>query len=104
MKILYLGEITAGQTAFMRMRALERLGHTLHGVHTGEAWRRSSWIKRQIQRRTQRGSIVGEINESVLAAARDFSPDLVWADKQQYLRPETISVLRKAGVRLVHFT
>jgi spore maturation protein CgeB len=104
MKILYLGEISPGQTAFMRLRALERLGHKLHGIHTGKAWRRSSWIKRQIQRRTQRGSIVNEINEAVLDAARDFSPDLVWADKQQYLRTETIEGLRKSGARLVHFT
>jgi spore maturation protein CgeB len=104
MKILYLGEISTGQTALMRLHALERLGHTLHGVHTGEAWRRSSWIKRQMQRRAQRGSIVNEINESVLVAARDFCPDLIWADKQQYLRPETIATLRKPGARLVHFT
>jgi spore maturation protein CgeB len=104
MKILYLGEISAGQTAFMRMRALERLGHTVHGVHTGEPWRRNSWVKRQIQRRTQRGSIVEEINRSVVAAAREFSPDVVWADKQQFLRPETIHALHKTGARLVHFT
>lgn len=104
MKILYLGEIGTGQTALMRMRALERLGHTLRGVHTGAAWQRSSWTKRQVQRRTQRGSIVNEINESVVAASRDFGPDLVWADKQQYLRPETIDALRKRGARLLHFT
>jgi spore maturation protein CgeB len=104
MKILYLGEISAGQTALMRMRALERLGHTVHGVHTGDAWRRSSWAKRQIQRRAQRGSIVDGINEAVIAAARAFSPQLVWADKQQFLRLETVEALHKTGARLVHFT
>ena len=34
MKILYLGEIGPGQTSLMRMRALERLGHSVRGVHT----------------------------------------------------------------------
>lgn len=104
MKILYLGEIGAGQTALMRMRALQRLGHTVRGVHTGEAWARSSWVRRQLQWRAQRGSIVNTINESVLAAAREFLPQMVWADKQQFLRPETIEALRKTGARLVHFT
>lgn len=104
MKILYLGEIGPGQTAFMRLRALERLGHAVHGIHTGEPWQRSSWMGRQVQRRLSRGPIVDEINTSVLAAARAVSPELVWADKQQYLEPATLDELRRRGARLVHFT
>jgi len=104
MKILYLGQIGPGQTAFMRMRALERLGNPVHGVHTTEPWTRASWIKRQLQRRTNRGSIVDEINATVVSAARQFRPELVWADKQEFLRAETIVTLRKLGARLVHFT
>lgn len=104
MKILYLGEIGTGQTALMRMRALERLGHTMRGVHTGAPWQESSWIGRQIQRRLQRGSTVNRINANVIGAARDFVPDLVWADKQQYLTVATLDELRRLGARLVHFT
>jgi spore maturation protein CgeB len=103
-KILYLGEIGPGQTALMRMRALERLGHAVRGVRTMEPWKHASWIKRQVQRRTQRGSIVEEINSTVLSAARQFRPALVWADKQEFLRVETIEELRKLGARSVHFT
>ena len=104
MKILYLGQIGPGQTALMRMRALERLGHSVRGVHTSEPWKRASWIKRQVQRRTHRGSIVEEINSTILSAARQFKPALVWADKQEFLRVETIEELRKLGARSVHFT
>lgn len=104
MKILFLGEIGLGQTSLMRMRALERLGHTVRGVHTVEPWKRTSWLKRQVQRRLQLGSVVNEINRSVLTAAREFWPDLVWAEKQEFLRVETIEELRKLGARLVHFT
>ena len=104
MKILYLGDIGPGQTALMRMRALERLGHTVRGVRTMEPWKHASWIKRQVQRRTQRGSIVEEINSTVLSAARQFRPALVWADKQEFLRVETIEELRKLGAKSVHFT
>lgn len=104
MKILYLGEIDPGQTAHMRLRAFGRLGHTVRGVHTGRAWQRASWFKRQMQRRIPRGSIVEEINQSVVVAAREFTPDLVWADKQQFLRAETIEAVRKTGAILIHFT
>jgi spore maturation protein CgeB len=104
MNILYLGEISLGQTALMRMRALDRLGHTVHGVNTIEPWKQALWVSRQVQRRLQRGSIVDDINASVLKAAREFRPDLVWADKQQFLRLETLAELKRLGARLVHFT
>jgi spore maturation protein CgeB len=104
LKILYLGEIGPGQTALMRMRALERLGHSIVGVHTAEPWKHAAWATRQLQRRIHRGSVVDEINTTILQAARQFKPDLVWADKQEYLRAETIHDLRKIGARTVHFT
>src|SRR5580658_213774 len=104
MKILFLGQIGLGQTSLMRMRAFERLGHTVRGVHTVEPWTRASWLKRQVQRHLQRGSIVDEINRSVLRSACEFRPDLVWAEKQEFLRAETIEELRKLDARCVHFT
>jgi spore maturation protein CgeB len=104
MKILFLGEISPGQTSLMRMRALGRLGHTVQGVHTVDPWTRAPWVKRQVQRRLQRGSVVDEINRLVLEGARKFRPDLVWAEKQEFLRAETIEELRKLGARTVHFT
>ena len=88
----------------MRMRALERLGHSVVGVHTTEPWKRLSWAARQLQRRTYRGSVVDEINTIILRVGREFNPDLVWADKQEYLRAETVQDLRRIGARTVHFT
>jgi spore maturation protein CgeB len=104
LKILFLGEIGPGQTSLMRMNAFARLGHTVRGVHTIEAWKRASWLKRQMQRRLNRGSVIDNINRSVLDAARAFRPDLVWAEKQEFLRIETLAALRQLGARLVHFT
>jgi hypothetical protein len=104
MKILYLGDIGPGQTCLMRMRALERLGHQVLGVNTVAPWREASWFQRQTQRRLNRGSVINEINRQVLATARDFTPDLIWADKQEFLRIETLHELRKLGPRLLHFT
>jgi spore maturation protein CgeB len=104
MKILYLGDIGPGQTCLMRMRAMERLGHQVCGVNTVEAWRKAAWLQRQIQRRLHRGSVVDGINQTVLDVSREFRPDLVWADKQEFLRPETLHELRKSGARLASFT
>ncbi len=48
--------------------------------------------------------MVDHINSEVLSVARQFRPALVWADKQEFLRAETIEGLRNLGARLVHFT
>ncbi|MGC2523178.1 MAG: glycosyltransferase [Stellaceae bacterium] len=88
----------------MRMRALERLGHVVRGVNTGEPWTRLPWLKRQVQRRLELGSAVTCINHSVVKAARDFLPELVWAEKQEFIRRETLDALHKLGAKLVHFT
>ena len=88
----------------MRMRALQRLGHQVLAVNTVEPWRQASWLQRQTQRRLQRGSVIHEINHWVLAAAREFKPHIVWADKQEYLSVETLHDLRTLGPRLLHFT
>jgi hypothetical protein len=104
MKILYLGDTSPGQTARMRMQAFERLGHQVLGVNTVDPWRRASWVQRQIQRRFNRGSVVNEINASVISASGNFHPDLVWADKQEFLRAETVKQLSQGGARTVHST
>jgi len=103
-RILFLGDISPGQTSLMRMRALERLGHDVRGVDTVEALRRASWLKRQVLRRFSSGPVIDDINRAVLEAARAFKPDLVWGEKQEFLRVETLTALRRMGARLVHFT
>ena len=93
-----------GQTSRMRMRALERLGHEVRGVNTIAPWKRLSWASRRAQRYFQAGPIIEEINRAVLAAAREFRPDLVWGEKQEYLHADTLRQLRAQGARLIHFT
>lgn len=104
MKILFLGAIGEGQTSRMRMRALSRLGHTVAGYDTDRPWARASWVARQAQRRLNRGPVIDAINRAVLALAGELRPDLVWAEKQEYLRPETLDALGALGARRVHFT
>jgi spore maturation protein CgeB len=103
-KILFLGAIGRGQTSRMRMRAMQRLGHDVVGVDTDRPWAAASWLARQAQRRLSLGPVVDEINRAALTAADEFRPDLVWAEKQEYLRPETVDALGRRGARRVHFT
>jgi spore maturation protein CgeB len=103
-RILFLGEISYGQTSLMRMRALQRLGHEVVGVNTIERWKQASWLTRQWQRRLQRGSIVKRVNDEVISVAKRFRPDTVWAEKQEFLRRETVEAIRADGAKLIHFT
>lgn len=104
MKILYLGDLRSGQTCLMRMRALVRLGHHVYGVDTIEPWMRATWFGRQLQRRLCSGPVVEMLNKSILEAGGEFKPDVVWADKQEYLKADTLVALKGRGARLVHFT
>lgn len=61
-------------------------------------------MSRRFQRGLQRGPVIRKINTTILQAAREFRPDLVWAEKQEFIHVETIEVLRQLGARLVHFT
>jgi hypothetical protein len=103
-KVLFLGAIGAGQTSGMRMRALTRLGCEVSGVDTAAPWAKTAWLQRQAERRVGRGRTVDAINASVLNAARDIRPDLIWAEKQEHLRADTLAELKRLGARLVHFT
>jgi spore maturation protein CgeB len=103
-KILFLGEISPGQTSHMRMQAFQRLGYDVCGVNTNAPWMRVPWLVRRLQRSLQQGSVVNEINQAAIAAARDFHPDLIWAEKQEFLSIETIEALRELKARLIHFT
>lgn len=104
MKILFLGPLRPGQTSRMRMEALKRLGHEVQGVDTVEPWLQTSKLGRLAGRYLQQGPVVDQINRSVLQAARSWSPDLIWGEKQEFLRPDTLKSLKSTGARLAHYT
>lgn len=103
-RVLFLGELAPGQTTRMRMRALERLGFKVAGVDTVAPWKQATWMQRQLQRRLEAGPVIDQINRQVLHAAEQFRPAWVWAEKQEYLQPETLRILRRNGAQCVHFT
>ncbi len=112
MKILFAGVLDPGfvNTTAMRAAVLESLGHRLRrlclvpylrwgGRWGGAPFRRLLW-----------GPPLWLANRALLAAARDFRPDLVWIDKGPWIRAATLRRLRQAACRgggaahLVHYT
>jgi spore maturation protein CgeB len=103
-KILFVGHLNVGQTSLMRMVSLRELGHDVAGFNVQSLWDDAGWLSRRIQQRANRGPSISRLNASVIAAAREFKPELVWAEKQEHLEPETLAELRRNGARLLHFT
>lgn len=104
MKILFVGGLEHGQTSHMRMLELQRLGHEVKSVDAFARWNRMNPLSRRVQQWRCAGNVVDALNREVLAATDGFHPELLWAEKQEYLRPETLMALKKQGARLLHYT
>lgn len=104
MKILFAGPIDKGQTAGMRMDALRELGHTIIPFNSLNGWNQASRISRRIQQLFAAGPIVKKINSDVLKLAMESKPNLIWAEKQEYLYPQTLKKFSDIGIKTLHFT
>ena len=102
MKILYVGQLSANDSALYRLWALERLGHTVTPLNSYDYQTRSELL-RKVAHRAQMGPWVRRLNRDVLAAAQRERPDVFWADKLLGLRPETLSKLREMGIVMVSY-
>jgi spore maturation protein CgeB len=87
----------------MRCAALERLGHDVVAVEAGGLWQHSSYVTRQLEQLTAAGPRIERLNRSVIEAATRHQPQLVWAEKQEYLQPETIRQLKEQGAVTLHY-
>ena len=103
MKILFVGYLGRGQTLGMRCEALRRLGHNVATVDAGNVWRSARYLSRQVQQLTLHGSRIDALNAAILDAADLHCPNLVWAEKQEYLRPATLKRLHQAGAAALHY-
>ena len=104
MKILFAGQLAEGQTSRMRMEVLRELGHTVIPLDTQARWNALPWARRRIEQKLNWGPTVSFLNQAVLALAREHRPDLLWGEKQEYLKPDTLRRLQELGIRTLHFT
>ena len=49
------------------------------------------------------GARIERLNASIRSAAERHRPEIVWAEKQEYLYPETIEKLRLMGAVVAHY-
>jgi len=104
MKILFIGQLGEGQTTRMRMESLRDLGHQIIPIDSSQVWAKQRWLSRQAQQKAGRGAAVDWINDALLRAGARARPDLLWAEKQEYIHAGTLQELRRKGVRLLHYT
>jgi hypothetical protein len=92
------------ENALFRYWALQRLGNTLFPLSETYFKAGGSALAGKLKFRTQRGPAVDSYNDAVLDEAVRREVDIVWADKETLLRPETLRALRRRGIATVDFT
>jgi hypothetical protein len=102
-RVLFVGYMGRGQTSGMRSAAFTRLGYDVASVDAGTLWRGAGYIARQVGQRVTHGVRIEGLNAAVLSAAVAHKPELVWAEKQEYLYPETIEKLRAMGAIVAYY-
>jgi spore maturation protein CgeB len=102
-RVLFVGYMGRGQTSGMRCAALQRLGYDVASVDAGTLWQGAGYLERQLESRLNHSARVQRFNDSVIAAAVAHTPRVVWAEKQEYLYPETLSRLRELGALTIHY-
>lgn len=104
MKILFVGSLTEGQTSLMRMDVLKELGHEVIPLSTQVHWDEARMLARRLQQSIGVGPIIARINNELIEAVRSTRPNIVWAEKQEYFKPEVLQEISGLGIRLIHFT
>lgn len=102
MRILYLGQLSENDSAEYRRLALLREGHTVEAINSLH-YRSASPLLRKLEFRAQIGPMVSRLNADILTAAERFKPEVVWADKLLWMRPQTLERLRAMGIATVSY-
>lgn len=105
MKILYIGQLTAGGTCLDRMRTLQRLGHEVIGFDVA-SFQSPFRLIRSIQWRMNPRVLLQRLNTNIKQEAEKAGRfDLLWIDKGVWIFPDTVTYLRnRCGERALHFT
>jgi spore maturation protein CgeB len=103
-KILFVGSLTEGQTSLMRMEVLQELGYDVVPLSTQINWDRAHMVTRRLQQSLGAGPIVEKINKDLIEAVKTARPDVVWAEKQEYFKPDILREISEMGVKLIHYT
>ncbi|MBS1816061.1 MAG: glycosyltransferase [Acidobacteria bacterium] len=97
MKILYVAPLSPNNSSEYRLRALRRIGADVVTLDADNYITKHPFL-RKIEFRASIGPNVSRYNRDVLRMAEECKPDVMWADKQLWMRPSTLDALRERGI------
>jgi spore maturation protein CgeB len=103
-KVLYVGHLSEGQTSRMRMEAMKNLGFKIFPVDVQSLWASNSMILRQMQQRISFGTTVDRINEEIVKIIKAQKIDVLWCDKQEFIKPKVLKECKQLGILSIHYT
>lgn len=105
MNILYLGDSRPGTTAFHRMEALERIGHSVQSLDPSHAIKGSlsNSLLARLHYRTGFRFLAHKVERWMAGELSRLPtrPEFVWINSGQYLSPRTMALLKTLAVPLV---
>lgn len=104
MKIVYIGDLTPGTTSKSRYDAICQLfDFEIIGIDISLPMLNTNRLFRSIGWRFQIGPLISRINRSL---EKNISScyDLIWIDKGNFIRKETLKKLRQRTRQLIHYT
>lgn len=102
MKILYIAPLSPNDSAEYRLWALRRLGVDVVPLNSYDYGTRQPLLQK-IEFRAGIGPEVSRFNRDILRLVDKHKIDVLWADKQLWLRPSTIDKLRTRGILTVSY-
>jgi spore maturation protein CgeB len=101
MRILYIGDLSEGSTAAMRLRALRDLGHHVFSVHS--EWTAEGLAGLPLRALRKFGYFVDQCgaNSAAVDSARLAPPEVLWIDKGLAIQPSTLQRIRSLAPHLI---
>jgi spore maturation protein CgeB len=104
LKILYIGDVREGTTSLDRMRALQRIGHTLVPFNVPPYQSRHRIIS-SIQCRLHPRFLLQKLNNDIRSFVKSNPGfDCAWVDKGVWIFKDTVEFLREKCKVAVHYT
>ena len=66
MKIVFVGQLSEGQTSRMRMEVLRELGHSVVAFDAQRYWDNTSKVSRIVQKKICSGPFINALNKDLL--------------------------------------
>lgn len=94
-RLLFVGNAVPFQTTAARLDAFRELGLSVELVDERALFDTGSRVRRTLTLWTRLTPQVFAFNRAILAAARDFRPDVIWIEKGVNVFPRTMRTLRR---------